>query len=317
MHTIPTVSGIIPFLNAGEFLKEAVESVIHQTYDHWELLLIDDGSLDVSTAIARHYAERYPEKIHYLEHEGHQNHGTCASRNLGIRFARGEYIAPLDADDVWLPHKLEQQIAIMESQPEAAMLYGRSQYWNSWTGDPEDIHRDFIPELGIQADTLFQPPILLTLCHPLGRGAAPCPSDMLLRREAVERIGGFEEGFLGMYQLYEDQAFLAKVYFNFPVFVSSQCWDKYRLHPNSCSSTVFKAGQYHTVRLFFLNWLERYLSDRGAKNTSAWSALQRAFWPYRYPFLYRMLNGAYCYGNQVMELLPPMVRSLFPLSNQQ
>ncbi len=292
MNSKPLVSAIVIFLNAEKFIQEAIESVFAQTYDHWELLLVDDGSTDSSTAIARRYATQHPEKVRYLEHDGHQNRGMSATRNLGIRNAKGEYIAFLDADDVWLPHKLERQVAILESQAEAAMVYGSTQYWYSWTEKPEDIQSDFVPNLGVQPNTLFKPPTLLSVCYPLGKASAPCPSDLLLRREMVERIGGFEEDFRGMYQMYEDQAFLTKVYLNESVFVASECWDRYRLHPDSCSSVVTKAGQYHSVRLVFLNWLAKYLSEQKVKNTEVWQALRKALWPYRHPRLYRLLELA-------------------------
>ena len=120
----PLVSAITIFLDAETFLREAIESVLAQTYANWELLLVDDGSTDGSTEIALGYARLYPQRIRYLEHEGHRNRGMSASRNLGIPHARGEYIALLDADDVWLPLKLERQVAILESDPESAMVYG-------------------------------------------------------------------------------------------------------------------------------------------------------------------------------------------------
>ena len=288
MSSKPLVSCIIIFFNAERFFEEAIESVFSQSYDNWELLLADDGSTDGSTIIARRYVRKYPEKIRYLEHENHQNCGMSATRNLGIRHAEGKYIAFLDADDVWLPCKLEQQVVILETHPEAAMVYGQSQYWHSWTGNPEDIERDYIPELGIRPDTLVNPPNLLTLCYPLGKAVTPPPSDILLRSEIVKRIGGFEEGFRDMYQMYEDQAFFSKLFLNASVFVTNGCWDKYRLHPGSCSSLVNKAGQYHTVRLFFLNWLEKYLSNQDAKDTQVWNLLQKTLWIYRHPILSKL-----------------------------
>src|SRR5215207_5031419 len=109
MSTKPLVSVIVVFLNAEKFIEEALESVLAQTYDNWELLLVDDGSTDSSTEIALRYANRYSGRVRYVEHPWHQNRGASASRNLGIRHAKGEYIAFLDADDVWLAHKLEQQ----------------------------------------------------------------------------------------------------------------------------------------------------------------------------------------------------------------
>ena len=114
------VSIITIFLNEERFLQEAVESIFAQTHDKWELLLVDDGSTDKSTAIAQEYARLFPAKIRYLEHEGHRNRGMSASRNLGIQNSCGEYISFLDADDAWLAHKLEQQVGVMEAEPEQA-----------------------------------------------------------------------------------------------------------------------------------------------------------------------------------------------------
>ncbi len=298
----PLVSVIIAFFNAEKFIREGIDSVFAQTYDRWELFLVDDGSTDNSTTIAWQYAKQYSAKVRYLEHDDHQNRGACASRNLGIRNSKGDFIAILDADDVWLPYKLERQVAILVSQPEAAMVYGTAQYWNSWTGKPEDIQRDYIPELGLQPDNLFNPPTLLTLCYPLGKATAPCPSDLLLRREIVERVGGFEEHFRGIYQLYEDQAFLAKVYLRAPVFVTNECWIRYRSHPDSCMSKTM--GEYHSIRLFFLNWLSEYLVKHGVKDIEVWKALQRALWPYHHPVLHCLLGPP----QRLAELMKDLLR---------
>jgi len=274
------VSVVTIFLNGERFLAEAITSVLAQTYTAWELLLIDDGSTDASTAIARNYAHRYPDKIRYLEHDNHQNRGMSATRNLGIRNSTGQYLAFLDADDIWLPHKLVQQVALLESQPTAAMVYGATQYWYSWTGRPEDLQHDYVPDLGVEADRLFEPPTLLPLLYPLGKATAPCLCGLVVRRETIECVGGFEEDFRGMY---EDQAFLVKIYLQHAVFVSSACGDRYRIHPDSCISAVKQTGQYHQARLFFLNWLETYLSAQGVQDTSVWAALEEALRPYRHP----------------------------------
>src|SRR5215470_3934185 len=111
MHVMtlePVVSVVTIFLNAERFIEGALESVFAQTYESWELLLVDDGSTDGSTAIARRFADRNPERVRYIEHAGHVNRGMSASRNAGACAARGIYVAFLDADDVWLSHKLEE-----------------------------------------------------------------------------------------------------------------------------------------------------------------------------------------------------------------
>src|SRR5581483_8934066 len=117
MNSLPVVSVIMIFLNEEKFIEEAVHSVLSQRYDNWELLLVDDGSTDASTAIARKFAQQYPEKVRYLEHKGHTNRGMSASRNLGMHHARGKYIALLDGDDVWLPFMILPIFGALERIP--------------------------------------------------------------------------------------------------------------------------------------------------------------------------------------------------------
>lgn len=257
------VSAVIIFLDTERYIEEAIESVLAQTYENWELLLVDDGSTDGSTAIAQGYAQAYPGKVRYLEHPGHENRGMSASRNLGARHAQGEYVAFLDADDAWLPRKLEDQVEILDSRPEAGMVYGNTLYWHSWTGKAEDLERDYMPDLGVTTGVLFEPPTLLYSFYPLGKNnIAPSTSNMMLRRGSVVRVGGFEDTFEGMF---EEHAFIVKVYLKERVFVSSECWDKYRQHPDSCSAIVRQTGRTSSTWLFFLDWLAAYLSEQGAE----------------------------------------------------
>jgi len=186
----PFVSVIVIFLNGGKFLQEVIESVFAQSHGHWELLLVDAGSTDDSRSIGLRYAEQYPEKVRYLEHASHQNRGMSASRNLGIREAKGEYIGFLDADDVWLPNKLEHQVGILESQPDAGMVVGPTQWWYSWTGNAQDRQRDYIQELGVQPNALLHPPGLVTRFLRMPE-MSPCTCSTLMRRKVVDQVGGF------------------------------------------------------------------------------------------------------------------------------
>jgi len=287
----PLVSVIMIFLNAERFIWEAIESVLGQTYEHWELILIDDGSTDRSTAVAQGYAERYPERVRYLEHERHQNLGKSTSRNAGIRHARGDYVAFLDADDVFLPHKLARQVAILEAWPEAVMVYGPTMYWYRWTENPNDRERDFISKLGVRPDRLFQAPVLLTRFLK-DSGIVPCICGLLARRATVAETGGFEET---IQHMYEDQVFLAKLCLTGPVYVESGCWDRYRQHPDSSSAMAIRAGAYHRLRPNpsrhdYLNWLTGYVAERGIRDRALLKALQQALRPYRYPTLYRLIH---------------------------
>ena len=287
MARSPLVSAIINFLDEEKFLQEAIDSVFAQTHSNWELLLVDDGSGDRSSEIARQLARQRPERVRYLEHEGHRNRGSSTSRNLGIRSARGEYLAFLDADDVWLPHKLEHQVAILQSQSRAGAVYSPSLYWRSWAGEASDQRRDYSPSLGVPSNRLFEPPALLVSMYPLGKRRSPCPSSILIRRQVVEAVRGWEESFRGPNQFYEDQAFLAKLHLHAPVFISDECWDRYRIHPESCSAGVHRSRQYHSLRRFFLSWLEDYLTAQRVQSIEVWRALHRARWPYRHPILHR------------------------------
>lgn len=289
MNSKPLVSVIIPFLNVEKFIQEAVESVFAQTYDYWELLLVDDGSIDKSTEIAQWYSDRYPGRVHYLEHDSHRNRGASTSRNLGFSRAKGEYIAFLDADDVWFPHKLEQQLAILGSQPGTGVVYGATEYWYSWTRNPADTQRDYVwRRFGVQPNTIVNPPDLLVLFlrH---RYAVPCTGSFLLRRGAVERVGGYEESFR---YIYTDQAFLVKLCLTTSFFVADGCWDRYRQHPDSCCHVAEQKGQIGAAYLIYLRWLEQYLSEQGVKNIAVWSALGKARWSYRHPLLSGLLDRA-------------------------
>ncbi len=291
MNERPLVSVVTIFLNAERFLAEAVESVLAQTYDRWELLLVDDGSTDGSSEIARRFARDRPGQVRYLEHEGHRNQGMSASRNLGIRHGAGPYVAFLDADDVWPADKLARHVAILEAHPSAGMVCGAAEYWRSWTGKPEDLGQDVVLPIGAPPDTLIESPGLFRLLYPLGPGTAPCPSDLVVRRQVIERVGGFEARFRGPNQMYEDQAFLAKVYLGTSVFISGACLLKYRQHPESCVSAVTSAGQYHAVRSFFLRWFEDYLSGQGLEGTEVWQRVQQALWRYRHPVLHQATDA--------------------------
>jgi len=306
VNDVPVVSVVTIFLNAEQFLGEAIESAFAQTYDRWELLLVDDGSSDGSTTIARGYATRHPAQVRYLEHPGHVNRGMSAARNLGVSEARGKYIAFLDADDVWLPHKLEEQVTILDSQPEAAMLYGLSEFWYSWTDSPQGNPRDFVHHLGVPSDTLFQPPALLTRFFFAQDAAIPGPTGVLVRREAIDRLGGFEDAFRGAY---EDEVFYAKVCLNAPVFAVDTCWDRYRQHPNSSNSIMERDREEYSARLFFLNWLEGYLAEQGVKDVEIWRRLRKELWRCRHPTLARLWQSRHHLMRRVARrTLPLFVR---------
>jgi glycosyltransferase involved in cell wall biosynthesis len=114
----PKVSVIIPTYNYAHFLADAIRSVLEQTFRDFELIIVDDGSIDDTAAVAQGYFS--DTRVRYIYQE---NRGLSAARNTGIREARGEYIALLDADDVWLPLKLEKQIQLFEDAEDIVLVY--------------------------------------------------------------------------------------------------------------------------------------------------------------------------------------------------
>ncbi len=188
MQDSPLVSVIMIFLNEERFLEEAIQSVFQQTYTNWELLLVDDGSADASTRLAQRYAAEDPDRVRYLEHEGHQNRGMSASRNLGIGRAQGDFIAVLDADDIWLPKKLERQVPVLNAQPEAGMVFGPTYYWFSWTGDPDGKVNDHVSNLIFSPNSLVRQPDSLIASL---TGPPPATCSILLRRSVIDRLSGW------------------------------------------------------------------------------------------------------------------------------
>jgi glycosyltransferase involved in cell wall biosynthesis len=299
--TPPRVSVIMPFLDAERFIDEAIRSVLDQRFTDWELLLVDDGSTDSSTEIAHSYALAHPGKIRYLEHEGHRNLGPSTSRNLAIAHARGEYLAPLDADDIWLPNKLAEQVPLMDARPDVGMLTGRTLVWYSWTGKPADAERDHILPLGVGPNTLVPPPTMLARLLQ-ARVRTPCPCSILLRRSVVEEVGGFEDEFRFVFT---DQVLYAKLFLATPVFVADGCWDKYRQHSTSSGFVAQKTGRSLAAEIAYLDWLAEYLRARGLEGSEVWRAMASyRYWRHGYPRVYKLMMRGKALLNKVRATLP-------------
>src|SRR5690606_20987586 len=135
------VSVVIPAYNVGPHIAEAIESVLAQDYPQVEIVVVDDGSKDDTAEVV---ATRYPQ-VSLIRKE---NGGAATARNAGIRAARGEFVAFLDADDIWLPGKLTAQIDYLRAHPDVAMnCTGFSQWVSDEHGafpDPSSV----IPDQG-------------------------------------------------------------------------------------------------------------------------------------------------------------------------
>jgi glycosyltransferase involved in cell wall biosynthesis len=304
--TVPRVSVITIFLDMEAFLPEAVSSVLAQTYADWELLLVDDGSTDRSAQIALEYAEREPHRIRYLAHEGRRTLGMSASRNLGLRHARGEFVAMLDADDVWLPEWLDVHVTLADEHPEVGAVCGPTQYWRSWNGDPNE--RDALREIGVAGERVVHPPALLAALL-RNEANAPATCSTLVRRDLMLSLGGYDDRFR---TLFEDRAGFTKIALHTPVFLSERCLDRYRQHPDSSSARAIATGRYDptaasAAHRAYLEWVGEYLTAEGVTDPDVWAALSLGLWPYRHPVRYAVMSrlDAHGLGRPVRALLDP------------
>ena len=124
---LPLVSVIMPTYNSARYICEAIESVLSQDYPHKELIVVDDGSTDETIELVGRYRDR-------LRLVTQDNQGSAVARNTGLSSARGDFIAFLDSDDVWLPGKLRSQVDHLIRHPFIGMVYSR---WEVWEPDAQ------------------------------------------------------------------------------------------------------------------------------------------------------------------------------------
>lgn len=272
----PAVSVLMIFYNGMAFIAEAVDSLRAQGFDDWELLLVDDGSSDGSTEYALALAAADPGRYRYLRHDGHANRGTSASRNLGLREARGEFLIRLDCDDVFMDaDALAEQVALLRAHPGAAMVCGPCQYWNSWRGG-SDYLQPFEAAPGE-----YEPRALLAAMLASGDQE---PISMLVRTQAIRDCGGWEEE---IRDFGEDFILTGKLLLGKRVLVSVRCWYRYRAHPASYSHSVATRGIRELRERELLAWFGQFLRRAGVKDTAVWAAFRGRQRPLRWPRLRR------------------------------
>lgn len=179
---MPLVSVIMPVYNGAQYLQEAIESALGQTYAALEVIAIDDGSTDSTPEILTAYEDR----VHCVRQE---NRGAAAARNAGIRAAHGQYLAFLDADDVWSSQKLRRQVSYLRGHPEIRLVSSR---WYEWRdGEPRppiDESWDGVERI-VLADSgwIYNELLLDCIVH---------TTSVVMDRQLVGEIGMFDETLL-------------------------------------------------------------------------------------------------------------------------
>src|ERR1700733_3313612 len=175
----PAVSVIIPAYNTADYIAETLDSVFAQTFQNFEVIVINDGSPDTAALELR--LRPYLERVLYLKQ---QNRGPGSARNLGIHHARGEYLAFLDGDDCWLPEYLAEQIKLFDDCPSLAMACSDTRLF----GDTPFANRTFWQ--------LYPPRIPATFERLLAGDSSIVTSCTIARTESIREAGLFDENFI-------------------------------------------------------------------------------------------------------------------------
>ncbi len=215
------VSIIIPNYNYGIFIAKTLDSVLAQTFQEYEVIVIDDGSTDHSLKVIKSFSEKFDGKLVLLTQ---QNKGVYAARNLGLRHAQGEYIAFLDADDIWFPELLEESVNLLEANPDFHLVYSNTEYFDSKTGLAKGLNFDErsgkIPVTGKCVDKLFTQGNFVPLMS------------VVMRRDVIDSVGYFDEKL----RVAADYEFFMRVSSTFPVAYTGKVLVRVRRHGNNLTN---------------------------------------------------------------------------------
>ena len=212
-----TVDIIIPAFNAARFLPFSLESVVSQTFDDWRILLVDDGSTDNTAEAVAPFLDRLGSKLRYIKQE---NRGLPAARNTAIRASTAEFLALLDADDVWLPCRLLESLKILRERPRVGLVYGlitgidqENRPGITWGGNLSDADGHIAPQIYMRKVDL------------------PCPT-ITFRRKCMDEVGFFDETMRAT----EDRDLWLRIALRYEVGFVPKVLAYYRLSPNSMST---------------------------------------------------------------------------------
>lgn len=272
---MPKISVVMIFLDAERFIADSIASVERRASRDWELILVDDGSTDGSTAIARSAAAGGGDRIRYVDHDGHVNRGMAVSRNRGLHEASGDYVLYLDSDDILFPDALDRLAAPLDADPAIGLSCAATLFWN-WdaaiAGAP-----DRMQVFGEWAGRTVPGRAFLAAMI-ADEGLHPANCSTMVRRRAMLDAGGFDLAFPG---IYEDTALMTALLIRHRVHVSQACVSAYRMHLTSHCHTAIDTGDYvadrpNAARGRYLDWARTYLHEHGALGPGIAHAIERA-----------------------------------------
>lgn len=232
----PRVSVVIPAYNVEGKVEETIEAVAAQTYRDFELIVVDDGSTDTTPAVLERCAAKWP----WMSWLRQDNAGASVARNAGVKHARGEYIALLDADDLWLPEKLAEQMPLFDLAPTPDVVYADKM--------------DFPDALRHGDRTLFQqkPPARGWILPQYFMGNFILTSSAVVRKAAYNAVAGFDPDL----RFVEDVDFFMRLAEHHRFDYVDKVLVRYRLHPASESRRDAVDNQRGDLKVFDY-WVER------------------------------------------------------------
>ena len=310
------VSVVIPAFNMALFVRDAVESVFNQTYTDYELIIVDDGSSDNTEEILQLYAGR----IRYFKQT---NAGVSAARNRGIQEAKADYVAFLDADDLWLPDKLELQMQAFDNQKDLALV---ACGYSVRGRDGKIVIRDVLRKNYPTRKELFQ---ALSICQLI----PGCASGVVVKKKCFSEVGNFDTTL----RVGEDWDMWLRVVSQYNAYFIEQILVVIRQANNDKTNRTAKDEEYYvqrvikkTVKTGFQNRARAALYARlGSSALSTGDAMQALKWlarsitlypgfvfppdlrnRYRYPKIWR----SYLLGKCILKLI---LKHIFPFKRRE
>jgi glycosyltransferase involved in cell wall biosynthesis len=231
---MPQVSVIMPCFNHALFVGESIEAVLAQGVGDLELIVVDDCSQDDSRKVIEQYVRR-DRRVRAIYHE--RNLGASRSRNDGLRAAQGQYLAFCDADDVWMPMKLERQLEMLAKHPTHDVAYCDAKIINEQGEETGERFTDEFPVPGDGSGRLFEEFCTRNFVN---------MQTAILRRECIADSGYFDERIKWV----EDWLFWVKISYSHSFAYTSDALAKYRVHQNSTGRVRKKANMAHRMRVY-------------------------------------------------------------------
>ncbi len=288
---MPKVSVVIPTYNRQDFITQAIDSVSAQTYDDYEIIIVDDGSTDHTREILKPYLAKSNIRYFYQE-----NLKQAAARNNGIRRSTGEYIAFLDSDDLWHPEKLALQVQVLEESPEIGMVYSNQDIMkNGFIVKKMKYPREILKSGCIFEDLLLR------------RFYCSTPG-LLIRRSVLEDVGLFDES---LQNALEDWELTLRISQKYKVLCVDRPLFQRRLHVGA-AETYFEKRIYNHQKILSAYLNKSYLSKSftntvWAKAYYSWGCIY--FENYRYRRARQCFAHAFKRGYWITSI--PLMLSLF------